>query len=497
MKENTSLYEHTIDVLKYDTFYRQRFDACPFFMLFIGEAHTSVTNQDKYPYGQDTAYCRFSKNRADWYHSNNQLKRTAEGMLKHLDENENFIEDLKKITEERALIFYNNCVQIKSETVKGLSNDDLKALFVELKKSYLSKLWVSALIDGFALVTDELLHKSIDESLGKIGMKDKMSECFNVLTAPTYISFLQEEDLSLLEKLRLVKTGSISIDVAIRQHQAEYYWIHNNYVDDNILEASYFRDKAEEYLSKDLVVLENEIRLVEGNLNRKLALFEELKLDKKIQKQILLTDALNYLQDERKKSTFWATHYFSIILEEVAQRIGYPVELVKYILPSEFDILVDREIAVSELEQRYNDCMILMHQDEYEVIVDEERIELLNSIARSEDETENVSEIKGMIASLGCVRGKVKIVESVQEIKKVEDGDIIVAVMTRPDYLPAMKKAIAFVTDEGGITCHAAIVAREMKKPCIIGTKIATKVLKDCDMVEVDADNGIIKILRN
>jgi pyruvate,water dikinase len=59
-----------------------------------------------------------------------------------------------------------------------------------------------------------------------------------------------------------------------------------------------------------------------------------------------------------------------------------------------------------------------------------------------------------------------------------------------------MQKAAAFVTDEGGLTCHAAIVAREMKKPCIIGTKIATKVLKDGDMVEVDANKGIVKILK-
>jgi len=59
-----------------------------------------------------------------------------------------------------------------------------------------------------------------------------------------------------------------------------------------------------------------------------------------------------------------------------------------------------------------------------------------------------------------------------------------------------MKKAAAFVTDEGGITCHAAIVARELKKPCIIGTKIATQALKDGDEVEVDADKGAVKLLK-
>ena len=65
--------------------------------------------------------------------------------------------------------------------------------------------------------------------------------------------------------------------------------------------------------------------------------------------------------------------------------------------------------------------------------------------------------------------------------------------MTFPHFIPAMEKAAAFVTDEGGILCHAAIVSREMKKPCIIATKNATKTLKDGEMVEVDAEKGTVK----
>ena len=75
-------------------------------------------------------------------------------------------------------------------------------------------------------------------------------------------------------------------------------------------------------------------------------------------------------------------------------------------------------------------------------------------------------------------------------------GDIMVSVQTMPELLPAMEKAAAFVTDMGGITSHAAIVSREMKTPCIVGTRIATRVLKDGDLVEVDANKGIIKIIK-
>lgn len=108
---------------------------------------------------------------------------------------------------------------------------------------------------------------------------------------------------------------------------------------------------------------------------------------------------------------------------------------------------------------------------------------------------ENTNTINGFTAYAGKVSGKVKVVSYKNQLGDVENGDILVTEMTSPDFLFALNKCSAFVTDEGGITCHAAIVARELKKPCIIGTRIATKVLKDGDLVEVDANNGIIRIL--
>ena len=105
-------------------------------------------------------------------------------------------------------------------------------------------------------------------------------------------------------------------------------------------------------------------------------------------------------------------------------------------------------------------------------------------------------ELRGTVANKGLSVGNVKIIFNREQFSKVKKGNILVAPMTTPIYLPIMKKAAAFVTDEGGITCHAAILSREMKKPCIIGTKIASKVLKDGDLVEVDANKGVVKILK-
>lgn len=107
-----------------------------------------------------------------------------------------------------------------------------------------------------------------------------------------------------------------------------------------------------------------------------------------------------------------------------------------------------------------------------------------------------LKEIKGIIANPGKVKGIVKVILGRSDFHKFKDNEIIVTTMTSVDFVPLMKRAAAFVTNEGGITSHASIVSRELNKPCIIGTKIATKILKDGDLVEVDANKGIVKILK-
>lgn len=107
-----------------------------------------------------------------------------------------------------------------------------------------------------------------------------------------------------------------------------------------------------------------------------------------------------------------------------------------------------------------------------------------------------VKTLKGFAASAGKITGTVKVVLSSKDFDKVLAGDILVATMTSVDFVPVMARAAAFITNEGGITCHASIVAREMGKPCIIGTKIATRVFQDGDLVEVNADKGIATLIK-
>lgn len=107
-------------------------------------------------------------------------------------------------------------------------------------------------------------------------------------------------------------------------------------------------------------------------------------------------------------------------------------------------------------------------------------------------EEERIIITKGLGASPGLASGKVKIIRSIDELDKIQSGDILVTVMTTPDMVPAMRRADGIITDEGGVTCHAAIVSRELGIPCVVGTGDATKILKEKSIVTLDGNKGLI-----
>jgi phosphoenolpyruvate synthase/pyruvate phosphate dikinase len=157
------------------------------------------------------------------------------------------------------------------------------------------------------------------------------------------------------------------------------------------------------------------------------------------------------------------------------------------------EVIENKLPTVEELRKRQNGYVVLIKPDlTYEISYDqfEETKRKINSVDNFN------GDLKGVSAMRGIVKGIVRVILDPTNYNDFKDGDILVTSMTRPDFVPIMKKAGAVITNEGGITCHAAIISRELNIPCIIGTKIATKVLKDGDMVEVDADNGIVKIIK-
>lgn len=211
-----------------------------------------------------------------------------------------------------------------------------------------------------------------------------------------------------------------------------------------------------------------------------------------------------HAKDVRNIADDYIHFCFDNLYAEVGKRFSLTRKQVKFLWPEEMSALLEgkTKIVQDHVEKKMEYCAAVTISERLGLknyYTGAEAKKLRDNIVAapsSEVTDKNEDAVKGMVASVGKATGRVKIVYSFADVDKVEKGDILVALMTSPRFMPAIIRCGAIVTNDGGLTCHAAIIARELKKPCIIGTKIATEVLKDGDMVEVDADKGIVRKIK-
>ncbi|MFA6918513.1 MAG: PEP-utilizing enzyme [Patescibacteria group bacterium] len=231
----------------------------------------------------------------------------------------------------------------------------------------------------------------------------------------------------------------------------------------------------------------------EDKINKAIRSFS--KNDKQV---IKLIRKIVYLRTQRGDFYHESASHVRPLLSRVAEELGITYLRLVNLSPTEaVDALLGKFDYKKHVEARANNFLIYHDiNNGNEVLEGKEVDDYLETHSFLKMNTENVSEFVGKIGYKGKIKGVAKILKTNEDMSKVKKGEVVITAMTTANLLPALEKASAFVTDEGGITCHAAIIAREMRKPCIIGTKIATMVLKDGDLIEVDANKGIVKIIK-
>lgn len=182
------------------------------------------------------------------------------------------------------------------------------------------------------------------------------------------------------------------------------------------------------------------------------------------------------------------------IVSQISKSTSYSEELLLCLTKKE----LDKFFKTKKLPNK----KILKNRHTFSSIFADNRVQTITNGPKARKIFKTISFVKktnavhGQSAFNGKVKGVVRIIFDPSKYETFSDSEILVTGMTRPEFLHLMQKAGAIITDSGGILSHAAITARELKKPCIIGTKIATKVLKDGDLVEVDANVGTVKIIK-
>jgi phosphohistidine swiveling domain-containing protein len=229
---------------------------------------------------------------------------------------------------------------------------------------------------------------------------------------------------------------------------------------------------------------------------------KELKPDLFNAKMLKLAGKLVWAKPRRKDYQSKSYYHMEKLQKEIGKRLflgleqvrSTPINILKrFLLSGKTQPDIPNQIFNSHICLRAgnNTVSILFGKRAFNFV----KKEVVKTRNKNPKNNINISEFIGQVAFPGVAKGPVKVINRMEEVSKMEAGDILVSIATTPSIVPAMKKAAAILTDEGGLTCHASIVSREMEIPCIVGLKIISKTLKDGDMVEVDANKGVVKKL--
>ncbi len=410
----------------------------------------------------------------------------------------NWADELHKEAEKLNWEYFNYAKELLQVDPAGLSNHELADKCCKLRRlqlvSHVKAISTTWFLDSNNETYSNFLRDKLKQHLVGVGIGDpiKQIEYFTLLTSPTRTNFAQEERLDFL---CLLKNPS---EENVHQHYEKWRWTPYGYVGP-AYDLQHYKDEVQKSISLvpqvDQMIAEELARYPKLEHQQKW-LIEEIKLPTDLQKYFKIARDIIWLKDFRKYCIWHGFYVLDSLTKEIAKRLHISHRqansfLIEEVVPA----LVDGKIDVDLLNERDKYCMIWANESGQKIYYGEEAKKIRQSLDLEKVVVDVENGLRGACAFPGTAKGVVKIVNDVSQIDKINDGEIMLAHTTFPALLPAMKKAAAFVTEDGGITCHAAIVAREMKKPCVVGVKSACSVLNDGDTVEVDATNGVITVI--
>ncbi len=450
---------------------------------------------------------------SEWYLEHEKGATTAFVKVSEIDSVSEWIKDkiitdpdwadeLHKETEKLNWEYFNYAKELSRIDPAGLSDSDLADECRKLRRlqldSHVKAISTTWFLDSNNETYSNFLRENLKKHLESIGICDpvKQIEYFTLLTSPTRTNFAQEEQLDFLRLLKEV--GGSQEDEKIKAHYEKWRWTPYGYTG-----PAYDLQHYKSDVKKNMSLVQQVDGLIEEELARykKLAeeqneLIEKIKLPADLQHYFAIARDIIWLKDFRKYCIWHGHCVVDKFTKEIAKRLNISHRQANSFLIEEVGpALLEGKLDVDLLNERDKYCMIWADDSGQKIYYGEEARKIRQGLDLEALKVGVDGSFKGTCAFPGKAEGVVKIVNEIGQVGKVNDGDIMLAHTTFPALLPAMKKASAFVTEDGGITCHAAIVARELKKPCVVGAKKICSVLKDGDHILVDATNGIIKKL--
>lgn len=417
--------------------------------------------------------------REEYAHFQELIKKEYRKLLPH------FFKVIEKASKE----FIGFGEKIQTKNLKRISNDELAKTFNQYCALYEKVAGLIGVPAPCEFVLTDVLKEKLESYLNS---KSITFEQFLAI-----ISFSDRETKTFQERMDLLRLAirmqnREDILNDIEKHSTKYIWITKTlFLGEDYIPKTIIKEiKAEiQKNPKERIVK------IKSDKEREVKQFKEITsgVSDDAKKDIKLFQDLIFFRNARLEWLNEGCHNGFTLLNEIAQRLGLNFEEFIYLMPTEIEKLLKVKSKADKKE-------IKRRLEKYALVMDDGKISLYTG-----DEVEQhkikakvteKKELVGTCASQGKAIGKVKIVKDRSELHKVVKGDILVTRLTTPDFVMAMEKAAAIVTDIGGLTSHAAIVSRELGVPCLVGTETATRVFKDGDLVEVDATNGVVKRIK-
>lgn len=443
------------------------------------------------------------------------LNELIKNGVKKIKKNPNYVQELIEIFTKKIKVLNQFAKKVHCSDLSKKSNEELFEIYSKWYKLYYDSCKFGEPISWplrFEFVNE--LQKEVEK---KLKDKSKLHECITTFITPNELSFVNKSEKEILkiaieiskdessyslfskpvsEIMKKLQTDFPNLDRKLRDHVDAFCWIPFDYESD-IWDKEYFVREIKQLLASSVDIKRKLKSLVDAPVryaNAKKKMYDEIGLDKKTIKYFEAIAESGYLLDFKKEQYSKAHYNMKSWVEEVAKRLNITTYQLRMMLPIDLEkALLHNEINASELDERYRYSVYFLSRENTKIFYKKEAKKLFNQFKKQVDYSR--SEITGLCAQPGTVRGVARVLLSSTDSKNMQDGDVLITSMTTPDFVPAMKKARAIITDEGGITCHAAIVSRELGTPCVVGTKIATNFFKTGDIIEIHAASGIVRKL--
>lgn len=445
-------------------------------------------------------------------------KRLFEKIMK-----EDFFSEIMNNTDLRLRKVEDYIIAIEGKDFSACSNSALAAEFNKYCDLIFDlNMWgmmITLMEYAKSSYVSDVLKQYLEKHFRKHGINEATAGVIGVLSTPSEETYLRKQKREITElAIRLGKNSELQnlfrekteaeIIESLKKNFPEEFQSIKRVKDRYCWIAYGYEGPA---LSFDYFVLELKNLLAEGNAEEKIRevnnegaeitdkqerLMNELKIGDEGKRLFGIARGFMFKKEFRKQTLFHAFYAVENLQREIAKRLGLSLKQVRYFTPSEITTFLGSETA--GIEHIANARLELVA---YKTVNGQISIlagldaELEEKQIERESVDTTVKEIAGQSAYAvpEKITGKARVAMTVEEASGIQDGEILVSYSTNPNMVRFMKKAAAVVTEQGGITCHAAIVSRELRIPCVVGTKIATKIIKNGDLIEVDTQRGTVR----